>query len=195
MQLRAKDDRAVLIGDDGTGEREVDPHTLAIGGDLSTALHEWAKVVSAVRRGDQDDQAADLVSRRGHQLAERLAAVMGTPVSYVDPLSGEVSIVQPPEVVEAPVAEDVVVEPTPWGVGLLVAGFTGALVLFAIITLAVTLYETTPLLAVASNLVVSAGLLPSVWLARKVPTWRWVAVGVAGGIALGWLTLPFIVFS
>ncbi|GAA3027014.1 DUF2537 domain-containing protein [Actinokineospora globicatena] len=198
MELRARDDRAILIGDDGTGEREVDPHTLALGSDLSTALHEWAKVAAALRRGtDEDpDQAAELVTKRGRQLAERVAAVMGTPVSYVDPLSGEVSTVNPPEVIDAPAAEETVVdEPTPWGVGLLVAGFTGALVLFSVITLAVTLYETNPLLAVASNLVISAGLLPSVWLARKVPTWRWVAVGVAAGIGLGWLTLPFIVFG
>ncbi|RLK59672.1 DUF2537 domain-containing protein [Actinokineospora cianjurensis] len=202
MELRARDDRAILIGDDGTGEREVDPHTLALGADLSTALHEWAKVAAALRRAtgagaDSDpDQAAELVTRRGRQLAERVAAVMGTPVSYVDPLSGEVSTVQPPEVIDAPAPEETAVaEPTPWGVGLLVAAFTGALVLFSVITLALTLKETNPLLAVASNLVISAGLLPSVWLARKVPTWRWVAVGVAAGIVLGWLTLPFIVFS
>ncbi|WP_026422943.1 DUF2537 domain-containing protein [Actinokineospora inagensis] len=186
MRLRATADRAVLADDD----LEVDPHSLALGGDLATALHEWAKVVAAVRRSE-DAAAVELVNRRGHQLAERVANVMGTSVQYEDPLTGEVTTVQPTETV-APVVPD---EPTPWGVGLVVAAFTGALVLFAVVTLAATLYETTPLLAVASNLVVSAGLLPSVWLARKVPTWRWVAVGVAGGIALGWLILPFIVFG
>ncbi|GLZ42587.1 DUF2537 domain-containing protein [Actinokineospora sp. NBRC 105648] len=203
MELRVKDDHAVLTGDDGTGVREVDPHTLPLGADLAEALHEWARVVGAVRRGAPDDPATEVVSRRGHRLAERVAGVMGAPISYVDPLSGKVSVVEPPVVevdepqvvpaTEAARAEPA--EPTPWATGLLVAAFVLALVLFAVLTLALTLYETNPFLAVASNLVVSAGLLPSVWLARRVPTWRWVAVGVAGGIALGWLALPFIVFS
>ncbi|WP_018682579.1 DUF2537 domain-containing protein [Actinokineospora enzanensis] len=200
MELRAKDERAVLVGDvdDGagtTGPREVDPHSLALGGELSTALHEWAKVVGALRRADPDESAARVVSHRGHQLAERVAGVMGAPINYVDPLSGEVSVVQPPVPAARPEPAAAPAEPTPWGVGLVVAAFAAALVLFAVLTLAVTLYDTNPLLAVLSNLVISGGLLPSVWLARKVPTWRWVAVGVAAGIALGWLALPFIVFS
>ncbi|PPK70506.1 DUF2537 domain-containing protein [Actinokineospora auranticolor] len=206
MELRAKGERAVLVGDDGTGAREVDVDSLALGGELTAALHEWAKVVHAVRRSvpagapdpepESGDSATAVVSRRGHQLAERVAAVMGAPVRYEDPLSGEVSIVEPPVAAEAePATAAEPAEPTPWGTGLLVAGFSLALVLFAVLTLAITLYETNPLLALLSNAVISGGLLPSVWLARNVPTWRWVAVGVAAGIALGWLALPFIVFG
>ncbi|SDD28286.1 DUF2537 domain-containing protein [Actinokineospora iranica] len=199
MELRAKDERAVLIGDgdDGAGTREVDPDSLALGGDLSADLHEWARVVSAVRRGGSEEagSAAHVVSRRGRQLATRVASAMGAPISYMDPLSGEVSVVEPPAAVAEPEREAVPAEPTPWGTGLLISAFTTVLVLAAVLTLAVTLYQTNPLLAIGSNLVVSAGLLPSVWLAREAPTWRWVAVGVAAGIALGWLALPFIIFG
>ncbi|MGQ0836996.1 DUF2537 domain-containing protein [Actinokineospora sp.] len=191
MELRARDERAVLVGHDGTGEREVDPHTLALGGDLSAALHEWARVAGAVRRTDADLVGAGVVvSHRGLQLAGRVATAMGTPISYVDPLTGEVSVVEPPATAtEAPA------EPTPWATGLTVAAFTLVLVLFAILTLAGTLYETSPFLAIGSNIVITGGLLPSVWLARRVAVWRWVAAGVAGGIALGWLGLPFILFG
>jgi hypothetical protein len=80
--------------------REVDPHSLALGAELADALHEWARVADALRRsGDSADSAAgDLVSRRGRQLAGRVAAAMGAAVSYVDPLSGETREVPVPEV-------------------------------------------------------------------------------------------------
>jgi hypothetical protein len=189
VELHVKDERAVLVGDD----HEVDPHSLALGGDLSESLHEWARVVGAVRRSETGDAdaAGIVVSRRGRQLAVQVATVMGRPISYVDPLSGEVSVIEPPDV--EPVVEPA--EPTPWFTGLAVSAFTAAFVLFAIVALAVTLVETNSLLAVASNVVVTAGLLPSVWLARRIPVLRWMAVGVAAGIALGWVVLPFILFA
>jgi hypothetical protein len=207
MELRAVGERAVLVGHDGTAEREVDPATLALDADLAEALHEWAKVASAVRRSspssDDAGPAASVISRRGLQLAARLAESMGRPVSYLDPLTGEVTVVDPPveedaEDEPAPAPDRWPAEPTgepsPWLTGLTVSAFIFVLVLFAVLTLAVTLGATNPLLAVASNVVVTAGLLPSVWLVRQTPIWRWIAYGVAAAIAVGWLALPFIVF-
>jgi hypothetical protein len=198
VQLRANGERAVLVGmdvtADGVAEREVDPRRLPLGIELTDALHEWARVASAVRRGtpDGNEAAGTVVTRRGLQLAARVAASMGTPVRYLDPLSGEESVVEPPESARRarPVHPP---EPVPWLTGLTVAAATLGLLLITMVTLASTLAETNVLLALGSNIVVTGGLLPSVWLVRRQPVWRWVALGVAVALVLGWLALPFIV--
>ncbi|MGX7825512.1 DUF2537 domain-containing protein [Actinokineospora sp. 24-640] len=219
MELRARDERAVLVGRDAAGqnsashdsvsqgsagqssaghekaghEREIDLDTLSLDADLVADLHEWAKVAAAV--GDADpDSAGSVVSRRGLRLVGQVADALGTPVGYVDPVTGEVSVVDPGATVPAPPAP-VSAEPTPWGTGLLVSAFALVLVVFAVVTLASTLNETSPLLALGANVVVTAGLLPSVWLTRAVPVWRWVAFGVVAGIFAGWVALPFIIFG
>lgn len=194
MELRARDERAVLVGPDDAGQgREIDPATLSLDADLVADLHEWAKVADAV--GDADPgSAGSVVSRRGLRLAGQVADALGTPVSYADPVTGEVSVLAPGGTVLAPPAP-ADAEPTPWGTGLLVSAFALVLVVFAVVTLASTLSETSPLLALGANVVVTAGLLPSVWLTRAVPIWRWVAFGVVAGIFASWVALPFIVFG
>jgi hypothetical protein len=193
VQLRANGERAVLVGHDGATEREVDPRRLPLGIELTDALHEWARVASAVRRSEPDanEAAGAVVTRRGLQLASRVAASMGVAVGYLDPLSGEESVVEPPEAIRRarPVPPP---EPVPWLTGLTVAAASLALLLITMLTLAATLAETHVLLAIGSNAVVTAGLAPSVWLVRRQPIWRWVALGVAVAIVLGWLALPFI---
>ncbi|MPZ80118.1 MAG: DUF2537 domain-containing protein [Actinophytocola sp.] len=197
MQLRADGERAVLVGHDGVAEREVDPRRMPLGTELTDALHEWARVASAVRRSDSGTNeaasaASAVVTRRGLQLAGRIAASMGAPVGYLDPLTGEESVVEPP-VDARPPRPQRPPEPVPWLTGLAVAGTSLALVLITILSLAITLAETHALLALASNAVVTAGLLPSLWLVRRQPIWRWVALGAAAAIAVGWVALPFIV--
>lgn len=193
MQLRANGERAVLVGHDGVADREVDPRRLPLGGELTDALHEWARVASAVGRGDAETNpaAGAVVTRRGLQLAGRVAAVMGVPVGYLDPITGEEQTVDPPAAAR-PQRPTHPPEPTPWLTGLAVAGVSLALVLITVVSLAATLAETHALLAVASNVVVTGGLLPSLWLVRRAPIWRWVAFGVSAAIALAWLALPFI---
>ncbi|PSL54028.1 uncharacterized protein DUF2537 [Saccharothrix carnea] len=209
MELRVQDGRAVLAGRDDAGEREVDPHTLPLGAGLADALHEWAKVADAVTRAEtpSDGAASALVTRRGRQLAVRLAADMGTPVEYTDPVTGELVVV------EAPVDEDlgeteVVVEgadgedgegeqpepqeETPWGTGLTVSFIVAAVVTFTVYRLSVGLGETSQWLAVLANVLVVGGITPSVWLARKVPVWRWVAYGVVAGVLAAWLSLLLV---
>jgi uncharacterized protein DUF2537 len=197
VQLRASGERAVLVGREasagGFAEREVDPRRLPLGVELTDALHEWARVVSAVRRSapEENQAAGAVVSRRGLQLATRVAASMGVPVGYVDPLSGKESVVEPPPRPVRRVAYPP--EPTPWLTGLTVAAASLAVLAIAMVTLATTLAETNVLLAIAANVVITAGLLPSVWLVRRQPIWRWVAMGAAVALVLGWLALPFIV--
>lgn len=206
MQLRARDGRALLAGPaDGVDadDREVDPHSLALGADLAEALHEWARVADAVHRNGQTDEsaAARLISRRGQQLAGRVAAAMGRPVSYADPLTGEVTEVAVPEhevpdqghAVE-PIREGDparAAEPTPWATGLTVTGFSAAVVLLVVVALSLALGAASNWLALIANVVIALGLAPSVWLARRAPVWRWVAYGVVAGIVVAWIALLF----
>jgi hypothetical protein len=189
VELRTDGEHAVLVGPD---EQVLDPYRLAIPPDLSTALTEWAQVVAAIQRADapEDATAAVVVSRRGRQLADRLSAALGSTVRYHDPLTGEVLVVEATRA-EA-VQETAPSEPTPWLTGLTVSVLVAAITLSAVLTLAVTLSETSPFLAIGANVVVTGGLLPSVWLARGVLIWRWVALGVATGLALGWIGMLFV---
>ena len=200
VQLRAKGERAVLVGADpasDTGvEREVDPSRLPLPGDLTVALHEWARVATAMSR--TRPAAADLVvSRRGRQLAGRVAAALGVPIGYLDPTTNEVEVLAPPArpaplVSTRPGTE--AAEPTPWLPGLAISLVSAVIVAVAVLTLATTLTATSKLLAVGATLVVGGGLLPSVWLARRTPVWRWIAYGVAAGIGVSLLLLPVAVF-
>ncbi|MEV0679762.1 DUF2537 domain-containing protein [Actinosynnema sp. NPDC050436] len=219
MELRVQDGRAVLAGHDDAGEREVDPHTLPLGAGLADALHEWAKVAEAVLRADTsaDGSAGTLVARRGRQLAGRVAADMGTPVSYTDPVTGEQHLVAAtadrptnsssnssgtadsadatdsgtePDPLAEPGAEAAVPqEKTPWGTGITVSVFTAAVVTFMVVTLSLGLGETSQWLALLANVLVVGGIAPSVWLARKVLVWRWVAYGVVAGVLIAWFSL------
>lgn len=189
VELRTNGERAELVGPD---EEVIDPRVLDVPAELTTALHEWAQVVAAMQRADapEDASAAVLVSRRGMQLADRLSAVLETTVRYHDPLTGEVLFVEaapPPPVPPRPQPE-----PTPWLTGMTVAGLMAIVTVAAVLTLAITLSETNALLAIGANAVVTAGLAPSVWLARRVLIWRWVALGVASGLAIGWVALIFV---
>ncbi|HEV7978673.1 DUF2537 domain-containing protein [Amycolatopsis sp.] len=206
MELRIRGERAVLAGPGGPGAREVDPHDLAIGAELADALHEWARVASAVRRAGDDEasgeqEATAVVSQRGRQLAARVAAVMGTTVHYLDPVTQAEVLITPPNQ-PTPEAEpaapsllerlfgvpDPEGEPTPWLTGLTVAGFAAAVVVIAMLALAGTLArETSGWLALLASVVVTGGLAPSLWLARKMPILRWAALGAAAGVLVSWV--------
>lgn len=198
MELRVRGERAVLSGRGAPHTRDIDPHSLALGVELAEALHEWARVAAAVRRARQASepgQAALVVTRRGYQLAARVAAVMGTAVFYVDPVSDETIMVPPPTRPEpAPTlahrlfgASGPDAEPAPWGTGLLVAGFIAAVVITAMLALANAMTaEVSGWLVIAAAVVVTAGLTPSLWLARRVPIVRWIALGAAAGMIIAW---------
>lgn len=196
MELRIRGERAVLAGPGGEQAREVDPHKLAIGADLAQALHEWARVASAVA-ADSGAEAGAVVSQRGRQLAGRLATVMGTAVRFVDPVTGEDTVVEPPPRTEDRARRLVRVvlgppdppgEPTPWLTGLTVSAFIAAVVVVAMLALATTVVrETSGWLALVASVVVTAGIGPSLWLIRRAPILRWVAYGAAGGVLIAWV--------
>ncbi|PRX50223.1 uncharacterized protein DUF2537 [Prauserella shujinwangii] len=196
VELGLRGERPVLA--EPSGGRWADPRQLPLGEDLTDALYEWAKVAGAVRRTGGETpraEAAAVVSRRGRQLAGRVAAALGVRVSYRDPVTGRTVVVAPPERPPRPsVGRRLLGEepsrstPTPWGTGLVVAAFIGAVVAIAMLALARTLAEeTTGWLAFGATVVVTAGLAPSLWLARKLPIVRWVVLGAAGGLVFAWI--------
>ncbi|WP_414941660.1 DUF2537 domain-containing protein [Amycolatopsis sp. cmx-11-51] len=206
MELRIREGRAVLAGPGGESTHEVDPHSLAMGSDLAEALHEWARVASAVgtaaRTGESGTEAASVITQRGRQLAQRVAATMGTSVRFVDPVSGDGVLIDPPA--PAPRSElarrlfgtpDPAGEPTPWLTGLTVSAFIAAVVVVAMLALANTLArETNGWLALIASAVVTGGITPSLWLARRVPIVRWAAFGAAAGIVIAWIGVLIVVF-
>ncbi len=80
-------------------------------------------------------------------------------------------------------------EPTPWATGLTVTALTAVIVGIALFSLSLGLATVGIWPVVLANLLVAAGLAPSIWLARSTPIWRWAAYGAATGIPLTWIVL------
>ena len=156
--------------------------------DLRSALREWVAVAETVRQSG-DPHELDLLGRRGRQLASRVADVLGRPVKFVDPVSGAVESIQVGSTGPAPVVAPEPPEPTPWGTGIAVAVFFVVLAAIADIVLARAFGGAFGLLWVPANLLVTAGTLPSLWLARQLPFWRWPAFGAAAGLVAAWVVL------
>ena len=179
----------MLRGDDGRDGRLSD--------DLRSALREYREVAETVLRTG-DDQELDLLRRRGRQLASRVAETLGRPVEFVDPVSGAVESIRvgsatpagPPPVPEPPgTLAPEPPGPTPWATGAVVAVFFAVLVALADVVLARAFAGAFGLLWLPANLLVTAGTMPSLWLAREVPFWRWPAFGAALGIAVAWVVM------
>lgn len=168
VELHAQAGKAVLVG----------PGEVVLPADLEAALDEWACIAETVRRTQRSDpESAALVSDRGRALAARIAGSTGAPVGYADPVAGSMVILSPPA------------EPTPWATGLIVSAATAVLVGLALFTLSQGLLPIGIWAVLLANLVVAAGLGPSIWLGRRTPVWRWIAYGAAAGIILAWITL------
>jgi hypothetical protein len=181
VELRAERGRAVLVG----APELFQPPTA-----LAGALQEWAEVAAAVCADrDTDPARAELVSVRGRQLAARLAAAAGITVGYSDPVRGVVEAVPATEVQPRLTPRSGPDEPTPWATGLTVSAISAAVVLIAVVALVRALAEVAWWLGVIGLIVVTAGLAPSVWMARALPLWRWVSYGIAAALALSWPVL------
>lgn len=159
----------------------------AIPVELTAALREWAEVAVAVRDGAPSDQR-ELVRRRGRQLAGWLAQVRGRPVVFVDPLTGIAESVAVRDTVPT-VRVTAREEPTPWSTGLPVAAFFAVLAAIGDIALCRTFAAAFGALWVPANVLVTAGLAPSLWMLRSVRFWRWPALGTAVGLGVAWLVL------
>jgi hypothetical protein len=84
-------------------------------------------------------------------------------------------------------------EPVPWGPGLALSGFTLILVASAVYVLSSGLFDR-PIVMIAVNLLVAAGLGPALWLSRGLPVLRWIAGGAVAGVLTAWLcVLVFLV--
>lgn len=82
-------------------------------------------------------------------------------------------------------------EPTPWATGLTVSAVTAVIVGIGLFSLSQALERVGFWPVALANLLVAAGLVPSMWLAWTTPIWRWVAYGTAAGIPLTWIALLF----
>jgi Protein of unknown function (DUF2537) len=167
--------------------QERDTGDVRLTDDLRAALREWVTVAETVRRSG-DAHELDLLRRRGRQLALRVSDVLGRPVEFVDPVSGEVESIR----VEASPRPALAPEPPgpiPWGPGLAVAAFFAVLVTVADVVLAGAFAGAFGLLWIPANLLVTAGCAPSLWMAREVPFWRWPALGAGVGLLVAWVVM------
>src|SRR5688572_7798539 len=98
------------VGVEVGGRRAGDP-PLPV--ELQNALGEWARFSVAVARAGGPEEL-ELVSRRGRQLASRVADALGRSVEFTDPVTGSVESIRAGSVgrVVTPA------EPTPWATGL-----------------------------------------------------------------------------
>ena len=78
---------------------------------------------------------------------------------------------------------------TPWATGLTLTAFALIVTVVTVVAFGSVLMGISPVLAFGVNLVAGAGAAPTLWVWSRIPLWRWVAVGVAAGIPLGWLIL------
>jgi hypothetical protein len=169
------------------GERQ--PGDPQLPADLREALREWSASARAATRVGRAEEI-ELVYRHGLQLASRVADVLGRPVELVDPMTGAVEAVR----VDAGVGPMPRPAPepagsTPWSTGLAVAAFAAVFVALADIELSRSFAEAFGLWWLPANLLVGLGLAPSMWLVRRMPFWRWPALGVAVGLGVAWLVL------
>ncbi|TSD96628.1 DUF2537 domain-containing protein [Skermania sp. ID1734] len=80
-------------------------------------------------------------------------------------------------------------EPTPWATGLTVTAIVAALLTVAVFAFGTALARINPILAVVINLVAATGAAPTLWRWRTLPMVRWIVLGVAIGVVLGWFGL------
>ena len=78
---------------------------------------------------------------------------------------------------------------TPWGTGLTVSAFVAAVTAAAIVVLSIGMTRVNPIVSIALNLVAAGGLAPTLWGWRRVPVRRWLVLGAAVGVAVGWTAL------
>jgi len=78
---------------------------------------------------------------------------------------------------------------TPWGTGLTVSAFVAAVTAATIVVLSIGMTRVNPVVSIALNLVAVGGLAPTLWGWRRVPVRRWLVLGAAVGVAVGWATL------
>jgi hypothetical protein len=156
--------------------------------DLQEAVREWSALAVLAGRSAAPDERA-LVRRRGLQLAARVADVLGRPVEFTDPSTGEIESVRVGAPGPAPRLSVRPAGSTPWATGLTVSAFFAVLATIGDVALSQAFADAFGLLWIPANLLVAVGLAPSLYLLRRVPFWRWPAIGTAAGLAGAWVAL------
>lgn len=80
-------------------------------------------------------------------------------------------------------------EPTPWATGLTVSAILAALLAAIDLVLTRALADSFGWLWIPANALIGIGLAPSLWLLHRMRFWRWIAYGVAIGLAVAWAVL------
>lgn len=80
-------------------------------------------------------------------------------------------------------------EPIPWSTGLPVALYAAVLAGLGDVAFVSAIADVAGSFWVPANLVACLGVAPGLWLLRRVPFWRWPALGAAAGLAVAWLAL------
>ena len=168
------------------GERQ--PGDPPLPAELRQAIQEWAALATAVSRSGGLEEH-DLVRRRGRLLASRVADVLGRPVEFADPATGAVESVTDGGTGSVATSTVRTAEPTPWATGLPVAAFAAVFVTMGDVVLSRAFANAFGLLWVPANLLVGLGLAPSLYLLRRVPFWRWPAMGTSVGLVAAWVVL------
>jgi hypothetical protein len=177
--------------------------------ELAELLEEWARAADTVAHSGATTRSAEAVrvSRTGRHLAARVSVALKQSVDYRDPVTGvrvplrAVSAVSRVPVVPLPArgrrgrgrTSTAFSEPTPWATGLTLAALVAGLVLLVNLTLAVPMVAGLGLVGLLIDLVVAAGLVPALWLNRRVPTWRWAVWGAFVG--MGVAVVPLLVVA
>ncbi|MQY19281.1 DUF2537 domain-containing protein [Nocardia macrotermitis] len=86
-------------------------------------------------------------------------------------------------------------EPTPWAAGIAVSVLVALLATAGVYAFGAALAQVHWTLAVAVNLVAAGGAAPSAWRWRTAPVIRWILLGVAVGVVLGWIALLIVALS
>ena len=149
--------------------------------DLRAALREWVRRSRSTVLRSGDAHELDLLRRRGRQLALRVADVLGRPVEFVDPVSGEVESIRAEAARAAGAGPPSRPGRRPGARASRWRRFFAVLVAIADVVLARAFAGAFGLLWMPANLLVTAGTTPSLWMAREVPFWRWPALGAAVG--------------
>lgn len=76
---------------------------------------------------------------------------------------------------------------TPWIEGLVVALWVAVVVAVGVVVLSLGLARVHPLWSILLNIIAVGGLSPTLWGWRERPVLRWLVLGIAIGIAGGWV--------
>src|SRR5690606_3833814 len=91
VELRVRGERAVLTA----GRHAAEPQSFPLGDELAAALHEWARVATAIRPTEPTAETVGVLRRRRHQVAGRAAPQLHRPVRHVDPVTDAPIVVDP----------------------------------------------------------------------------------------------------